>query len=83
MINLEPVREFIIENFLFGDDEGFSDDTSFLQSGLIDSVGIMELIAFLEKNYQIKIEDQELVPGNLDSVNQISAFIQKKSATSP
>jgi acyl carrier protein len=79
MINLEPVRTYIVENFLFGDDETFADDTSFLQTGLIDSVGIMELIAFLEGQFQIKIEDHELIPDNLDSIDRIAAFIQKKS----
>lgn len=80
MIDLNSLREFIVDNFLFGDDEGFSDGTSFLQTGLIDSVGIMELIAFLENHYQIRIEDHELIPDHLDSIERIAAFIQKKKS---
>jgi len=75
----ETVRTFIIDQFLFGEDDGFKDDTSFLETGLIDSMGIMELVAFLEKTFQIKIEDHELVPRNLDSLNQIQAFLKFKT----
>jgi len=75
----ETVRTFIINQFLFGDDNGFKDDTSFLETGMIDSMGIMELVAFLEKTFQIKIEDHELVPRNLDSLNQIQAFLKFKT----
>jgi acyl carrier protein len=74
----ETVRTFIIDQFLFGEDDGFKDETSFLETGMIDSMGIMELVAFLEKTFQIKIEDQELVPRNLDSLNQIQAFLKFK-----
>jgi acyl carrier protein len=79
MANIDAVKAFIIENFLFGDPAGFSEDTSFLKTGLIDSLGIMELIAFLEATYHIHIDDQELVPENLDSLRKIDAFIEKKS----
>ena len=78
MIQIELVKEFIIENFLFGDAAEFSEDTSFLKTGLIDSLGIMELIAFLEETYQIEIDDPELIPDNLDSLNKISVFIERK-----
>ena len=79
MVNIEPVKEFIIENFLFGDPAGFSKETSFLQTGLIDSLGIMELIAFLEKTYHIHIDDHELIPDNLDSLDKIETFVDRKS----
>jgi acyl carrier protein len=75
----ETVRKFIIDQFLFGEDDGFSDDASFMDTGLIDSMGIMELVAFLEKTFQIKIEDHELVPRNLDSLTQIRAFLESKT----
>ncbi|NQT24765.1 acyl carrier protein [candidate division KSB1 bacterium] len=79
MANIEPMKEFIIDNFLFGDPAGFSEDTSFLKAGLIDSLGIMELIAFLETTYHIHINDHELVPDNLDSLSKIETFVERKS----
>ena len=82
MPNIEPVKAFIIDHFLFGDPVGFSEDTSFLKTGLVDSLGIMELIAFLEVTYHIHIDDHELIPDNLDSLNKISLFLEKKSIAS-
>jgi acyl carrier protein len=75
----ETVRKFIVEQFLFGEDDGFKDDASFMETGLIDSMGIMEMVAFLEKTFQIKIEDHELIPRNLDSVSRIQAFLDFKT----
>ena len=75
----ETVRSFIVNQFLFGEDDGFKEDASFLETGLIDSMGIMELVAFLEKTFLIKIEDHELIPRNLDSLNQIQAFLKSKT----
>jgi len=73
------LKEFIITNFLFSD-EGiqFNDDDSFLEKGIIDSTGILELIEYLEDTYTITIEDDELIPENLDSINQVEAFITRK-----
>lgn len=79
MLDLKSkIRTFIVENFLFGNTNGLSDDTSFIEDGIIDSTGVLELIAFLEEEISIKIEDEELVPENLDSINRISIFIQEK-----
>jgi len=72
------IRMFIIENFLFGNAEGLMDDTSFLENGIIDSTGVLELVNFLEEEFSIKVEDEELVPENLDSINNVSAYLQKK-----
>ncbi len=73
------LKEFLITNFLFSD-EGiqFNDDDSFLEKGIIDSTGILELIEYLEDTYTITIEDDELIPENLDSINQVEAFITRK-----
>jgi acyl carrier protein len=76
------VREFIIENFLFGNGEALSDDTSFMENGIIDSTGILELVMFLEQTYGIKIEDEELVPENLDSLMNIGRFLAGKVKSS-
>ena len=73
------VREFIKNNFLFGNDSfSLSDDDSFLETGIMDSTGILELITFIEENYSISIEDDELLPENLDSLNNVAAFIKRK-----
>ncbi len=73
------VRDFIIENFLFGEGgEDLKDDDSFLEKGIIDSTGVLELVEWLEETFGFKVEDEELVPENLDSVNNLEAFISKK-----
>lgn len=77
----EQIRKFIVDNFLFGDEGTFKDDDSFLENGIIDSTGILELVAFLEESAGVKVEDSELLPENLDSVNRIVAFTEKKKAS--
>ena len=72
------LRQFIIDNFLFGDDDGLADDTSFLEEGIIDSTGMLELITFLEETFSIQLDDEELIPENLDSINNLINFLSKK-----
>ncbi|MBL0700419.1 MAG: acyl carrier protein [Desulfosarcina sp.] len=74
----QKVKEFIIENFLFGNDEGLKDDTSFLDEGIIDSTGILELVNYLEEEFGISVDDEELIPENLDSINNVGAYLVKK-----
>ena len=62
------IRQFIIENFLFEEDENLKEATSFLENGIIDSTGILELVTFLEETYEIVVEDEELIPENLDFI---------------
>lgn len=79
----QEIRKFIVDNFLFGEDDcKLSNDDSFLEQGLIDSTGVLELVAFVEGNYGIKIEDGELAPTNLDSVNKLVRFINRKTPPS-
>jgi len=79
MSEAKAVRSFIMENYLFTDDENaLSNDDSFLEMGILDSTGMLEVIYFLEDDFSIKIEDEEMVPENLDSVNNIVTFIDKK-----
>ena len=78
MSHIDTVREFVIENFLFGDGQQLQDDTSFMESGIIDSTGILELITFLEERYEIKIEDDELIPENLDNLQNVAQFVSRK-----
>jgi len=75
----EKLRTFIQNNFLLGDkNRAIKKDESFLQSGIIDSTGVLELVNFIEETYKIKVEDEELVPENLDSIQNLIAYIQKK-----
>ncbi len=75
------IKDYIIENFLFGDAEPLQDDAmSLLDNGIIDSTGVMELVAFLEGDFELTIEDEELVPENLDSVDNLVGFVTRKKA---
>ena len=75
----EKLRLYILENFLFTDDQSeLNDDDSFMDNEIIDSTGILEVIEFLEDECQIKVEDEDLLPENLDSINKIISFVEKK-----
>lgn len=79
----QEIREFIIDNFLFGEDDGkLSSDDSFIEYGFIDSTAALELVTLLEGNYAIKIEDSELDPENLDSINKLVRFVNRKTQLS-
>jgi acyl carrier protein len=80
MADLETdLRQFIVENFLFGrEDKPLGNDDSLLDLGIIDSTGVLELVGFLEQKYQITIEDEELVPENLDSIERLVRFVSRK-----
>jgi acyl carrier protein len=76
---LSKIRTFIVENFLFGNEaEMVSNEESFMENRIIDSTGILELIEFIEETYEITVEDNELLPENLDSLNNVSSFILSK-----
>lgn len=74
----DTVKQFVVDNFLFGDGSILDSETSFLNESIIDSTGILELIMFLEETFDVTIEDQELIPENLDSLNNIQGFIETK-----
>ena len=77
------VRRFIEDNFLFRDDRAaLADSESLLDAGLIDSTGILELVAFLESEFAIQMADAEIVPANLDSIKTIVAYVEGKLAKS-
>ena len=83
MAILDKVRAFIVDTFLFGDDNGLQGDTSFIEGGVIDSTGVMELVAFIEQAFSVTITDEELVPENLDSLAKVTAFVGRKCCYSP
>lgn len=75
----QELRQFVIDNFLFGQGNGnLRNNDSFLDKGIIDSTGVLELVVFLEEKYHIKIEDRELAPDNLDSINNLLRFVETK-----
>ena len=77
----QKIREYVLENYLFTDDDSALDSSaSFMESGILDSTGILEVIYFIEDEFGVSVGDDEMVPENLDSVNNIVAFINKKNA---
>lgn len=75
------IRHYIMENLLFTEDESILQDSdSFLDGGIIDSTGVMEIILFIEETFGIKVNDDEMLPANLDSVDNLAAFVQRKQA---
>ncbi len=80
-VSKDKIKSFIVENFLFGNDDGLENDTSFLEEGIIDSTGVLELITFLEEEFSIVVDDDELVPENLDSIDNVAAFVIRKQTS--
>lgn len=78
----EEIREFLLENFILNAEEKLNDVDSLLEKGVIDSTGVLELVAYIEEKYSLRVEDEELIPENLDSIRNISEFIQRKLKTS-
>lgn len=73
------IRQFITDNFLFGQGgESLANNDSFLEQGIIDSTGVLELVSFLETQFQIAVSDQEMLPENLDSIDRLVHFIESK-----
>ena len=72
------VRQFIVDTFLFEDNGSLTADMSFLENGIIDSTGVLELIAFLEREFRIQVDDSEIVPENLDTLDRVAAFLTRK-----
>lgn len=75
----EQIRQYVAENFLFSDN-GFEldNDESFLEAGVVDSLGVLELVTFVEENFDVQVPDEEIVPDNFDSVNQLADYIGRK-----
>ncbi|MDP1772124.1 MAG: acyl carrier protein [Methylobacter sp.] len=75
------IRQYILGNLLFTEDESaLQDGDSFLDGGIIDSTGVLEIILFIEETFDIKVNDDEMLPANLDSVNNLVAFVNRKQA---
>lgn len=76
----QKIRRFVVSNFLFGEEQDLADDTSLLEKGIVDSTGVLELVAYLEQEFRIKVEDRELVPENLDSILSVVGYLARKLA---
>lgn len=79
----QTVKYYILENVLYGAGENeLNYDESFLEKGIIDSTGIMEIVSFIEDEYNISVYDEELIPENLDTINNLARYIKKKTEKS-
>ena len=79
---LQTIRKFVIDNYLFGEEGKLGNEDSFMETGIIDSTGILELVRFVESTYRVKVADEEFIPDNLDSVSKLVSFIHAKQAAS-
>ncbi|SFN00076.1 Acyl carrier protein [Dokdonella immobilis] len=76
----KQIKAFVLENYLFTDDESaLADGDSLIRDGIVDSTGMLELIGHLEETYAIKVENAEMIPANFDSIDSIAAFVARKS----
>jgi acyl carrier protein len=75
----QQIRDYMQKNFLFSNSYNLSDQDSFLEKGIIDSTGVLELVNFVEETFNIKIKDEEMIPENLDSVCNLAKFITGKN----
>jgi len=75
----ELIRDFIVDNFLFGNAEKLDTNTPLFEKGIIDSTGVLELLALIEENFNIQVSDEELVQSNFSSISAIEKFIQSKN----
>lgn len=76
----EEVKTFILDNFMFGQDADALDlEDSLMEKGIIDSTGVLELVGFLERTFDIEVEDEELIPDNLDSIGNITRYVERKT----
>jgi acyl carrier protein len=77
------IRTFIIKQFLKGERAAsLADDTSFIDEGIIDSLGVLELATFIEETFGFRVEDEEMMPENLDCINHLVTYVNSKLASS-
>lgn len=78
----KQVRQYILDNFLMGGEpEKVTDSVSFIEKGIIDSTGVLELVSFIQETYKFRVEDAEMVPDNLDSLEKIERYVRGKMAS--
>ena len=74
----QQIRSYLVDNFLLGDQEELIASDSLFETGVLDSTGALELVGFLEETFGIKVANQDLVPENLDSINSMVSFVERK-----
>jgi acyl carrier protein len=74
----EKIREFVLKSLYFDEDAIIESDTSFLEQGIIDSRGVIELVSFVETEFQIKVEMSEMIVSNFDSIQKLASFVGRK-----
>jgi acyl carrier protein len=77
----QQLRAYIIENYLFGEPMDFADTDSFMELGIIDSTGVLELVSHLETEYGIAIGTEEIVPDNFDTIDRLAKFLARKTSS--
>ena len=84
MSEMATIREFIADNFMMGEESGdLNGDDSLLDKGIIDSTGVLELVAFVEETFSFEVEDSDVVPENFDTINCLASYVQRKSGGDP
>ena len=78
---LDGLKEFVINNFMFGQGDSLENDTDFFDKGIIDSTGTLELVSYIEENFDISVLDNELIKENFSSLNKVNEYINNKLAT--
>lgn len=76
----QQIRAFIVENFYVPETADLSDDTSLIETGVVDSTGVLELVAFLEREFGISVSDRDILPSNLDTIERMTAFVMRQQA---
>ena len=74
------IRRFIESNYMLGEANRLADADSLLESQVMDSTGVLELVSFLESSYEVQVADEELIPENLDSIDRIAEFVHRKQS---
>jgi acyl carrier protein len=76
----EQIRRYVAESFLYSDDGyGYPDEASFLEEGIVDSTGVLELVMFVEEQFGVSVADEDIVPDNFDSVTRLAAYVRRKA----
>jgi acyl carrier protein len=81
MDHIKELKEFVINNFMFGKGDLLENDTDFFDKGIIDSTGTLELVSFIEETYNIAVLDNELIKENLSSLTKVNEYIKRKLAS--
>ncbi len=74
----QRIREFIVKNLYYAEDNPIADDDSFLETGVVDSMGVMELVAFIQSEFGVEVAQREIVVENFDSIRKLANFVRRK-----